>query len=194
MGKRIAIIQGHPSPQPTHLGHALADAYSEGALAAGREVRRIEVGQLDFPLLRTAEDWNTGTVPEGLRDAQATIAWADHLVLVFPLWTGTMPALFKGFLEQIARPGFAFRELPDGRGLAPALTGRSARVVVTMGMPALFFRWYYHAHGVLGLKRSILGFCGIKPVRMTYIGMVDVKPFKADKWFAAMRELGRKGV
>ena len=63
-----------------------------------------------------------------------------------------------------------------------------------MGMPALFFRWYYHAHGVLGLKRSILGFCGIKPVRMTYIGMVDVKPFKADKWFAAMRELGRKGV
>jgi putative NADPH-quinone reductase len=194
MAKRIAIIQGHPSVEQTHLGHALADAYARGAVAAGHEVRRIEVAQLEFPLLRSAEDWKNGPLPEGLREAQAAIGWAEHLVILFPLWTGTMPALFKGFLEQIARPGFAFHERADGRGLAPALTGKSARVVVTMGMPALFFRWFYHAHGVLGLKRSILGMCGIRPVRMTYIGMVDAKSFNAGKWLATAGELGRKGM
>ena len=111
-------------------------------------------------------------------------------MLLFPLWTGTMPALFKGFLEQIARPGFAFTPRPDGRGLAPALTGKSARIVVTMGMPALFFQLFYHAHGVRGLQRSILGMCGIKPVRTTYIGMVDAKSFNGATWIETVRKLG----
>jgi putative NADPH-quinone reductase len=194
MGKRIAIVQGHPSLQRTHLGHALAVAYDQGAITAGHEVRRIEVAQLDFPLLRSAEEWKSGPMPAGLREAQAAIGWADHLVLIFPLWTGTMPALFKGFLEQIARPGFAFRERPDGRGMAPAFTGKSARIIVTMGMPALFFRWFYQAHGVRGLQRSILGFCGIKPIRTTYIGMVDAKSFKAEPWLAKLHKLGRSGT
>jgi putative NADPH-quinone reductase len=192
MKKRLAIIQGHPGRELTHLGHALADAYAAGASAAGHEVERIEVGQLDFPVLRNAEDWKSGPLPEGLRAAQAAIGRAEHLVILFPLWTGTMPALLKAFLEHIVRPGFAFRPRPDGRGMAPALTGKSARVVVTMGMPALFFRWFYHAYGVRGLQRSILGFCGIKPVRSTYIGMVDGPGFKADKWLATLRELGRR--
>lgn len=190
MGKKIAIIQGHPSLQRTHLGHALADAYDLGATGAGHAVRRIEVAQLDFPLLRSADEWKSGALPEGLRDAQAAIGWADHLVLLFPLWTGSMPALFKGFLEQVARPGFAFRPRADGRGLAPALTGKSARIVVTMGMPALFFQLFYHAHGVRGLQRSILGMCGIKPVRTTYIGLVDAKSFDSGKWLATVRQLG----
>ena len=193
MKKRVAIIQGHPSLQRTHLGHALADAYDQGAVAGGHEVRRIEVAQLDFPLLRSADEWNNGPLPASLGDAQAAIGWAEHLVILFPLWTGTMPALLKGFFEQVARPGFAFRERADGRGLAPALTGKSARLVVTMGMPALAFRWSYHTHGVRGLKRSILGFCGIKPVRTTCIGMVEAKSFKAETWLLKLRELGRRG-
>jgi len=192
MGKKIVIIQGHPSREQTHLGHALADAYDQGAVAAGHEVRRIEVALLDFPLLRSAEEWNSGAMPEGLRDAQSAIGWAEHLVMFFPLWTGTMPALLKGFLEQVTRPGFAFCTRPDGHGMTPALTGKSARLVVTMGMPAVWFQLFYHAHGVRGLQRSILGFCGIKPVRTTYIGLVDAKSFKADKWLAEIRALGGK--
>jgi putative NADPH-quinone reductase len=193
MARQIVILQGHPSPERTHLGHALADAYAAGAGDAGHVVRRIEVGALDFPLLRRPEDWRSAPMPEGLRDAQAAIGWADHLAIFFPLWTGTMPALFKGFLEQIVRPGFAFRKQPGGRGLAPALTGKSARVVVTMGMPALLFRWSHHAHGVRGLQQGILGLCGIKPVRMTYIGLVDAPNFRAEKWLAQMRDLGGHG-
>lgn len=193
MGKRIAIIQGHPSPQPKHLCHALAHAYAESALAAGHAVRRVEVGQIDFPLLRTADEWKSGALPASLREAQEAIGSADHLLILFPLWTGGMPALLKGFFEQVLRPGFGFRPKAGGGGLEPGLRGKSARVVVTMGMPALFFAWFYHAHGVRSLKRGILGLCGIRPVRSTYIGNVDAKNFRGAEWIATLRELGRTG-
>src|SRR6266498_929135 len=193
MGKRIVIIQGHPSPLRKHLCHALADAYAAGAAAAGREVRRIEVAQLEFPILRTADEWRTGAVPEGIRDAQAAVRWADHVVVMFPLWTGTMPALLKAFLEQVARPGFAMRPRADGRGMQPLLIGKSARVVVTMGMPALLFRWSSHSCGVRGLQRATLGSWGFNPVRGFYIGGVDEKRFDAQKWIGALREHGANG-
>src|SRR3989344_3409524 len=93
-------------------------------------------------------EWELGLLPASLKPAQADIGWAQHIVLFFPLWLGDMPALLKGFLEQVARPGFAFNtegSNPFGR---KGLTGRSARVVVTMGMPALVYRWYFRAHSV----------------------------------------------
>ncbi|HVS52127.1 MAG TPA: NAD(P)H-dependent oxidoreductase [Opitutaceae bacterium] len=191
MKKRIAILQGNPDASTRHLGHALADAYAEGALAAGHAVERVEIAQLEFPLLRTAVDWNTGLVPAALREAQAAIGRADHLVLLFPLWAGTMPALTKGFLEQVMRPGFAFRFGETGRPPKKGLAGKSARLVVTMGMPAFVYRWFYLAHGVRGVNRSLLRFCGIRPVRATYIGAVDAGNFHGATWMGKMRALGR---
>jgi len=111
--QRIVIVQGHPDAVTRHLGHALEDAYAQGAQAAGHEVRHVSVAQLDFPLLRSQQAWEAGTLPPTLAQAQADIAWAQHLVLFFPLWLGDMPAVLKGFLEQVARPGFAFKAEGD---------------------------------------------------------------------------------
>lgn len=192
MGKRIALIQGHPSRELKHLCHALAGAYAEAAQAGGHEVRRVEVGQLDFPALRSAAEWkDPSTLPAVLRDGQEAIAWADHLVILFPLWTGTMPAHLKAFFEQVARPGSAFAAKPGG-GMRPAWTNKSARVVVTMGMPALIYRFIFGAPGVRLLGRGLLGMCGIAPVRTTYIGSVEAKRFPGTKWLEAMRALGRE--
>ncbi|MES2977044.1 MAG: NAD(P)H-dependent oxidoreductase [Pseudomonadota bacterium] len=204
-GKRILLIQGHPDASAVHLGHALADAYAKGAAAAGHEVRRVEVARLDFPLLRSQHEWEHSPVPAALEGAQADIAWAEHLVIFFPLWLGDMPAVLKAFLEQVARPGFAFK----GEGRNPfahkGLTGRSARVVVTMGMPALVYRWYFRAHSLKSLERNILGFVGIAPIHETLIGMVGQgegavdanarrpKPFKAGQWLAKLQALGAAG-
>ncbi len=191
MTKRVLLIQGHPDTGHRHLGHALADAYAEGAIGAGHELKRIDVASLDFPLLRSAEDWEHGALPPTLADAQAAIGWCEHMVLFFPLWLGDMPAMLKGFLEQIARPGFAFR--PDAKNPfgAKGLTGRSARVVVTMGMPALVYRWIYRAHSVRSLERNVLGFVGIAPVHETLIGSTgNLQPEDAKKWRVAMRKLG----
>lgn len=194
MGKRIVIIQGHPDPAGNHYGHALARAYARGATDAGHEIKQIAVAQLDFPLIRTYAEFYSGTLPETLREAQDAIGWAQHLALFYPIWHGTMPALFKGFLEQVLRPGFAFTESADSRMPGKGLTGRSARIVVTMGMPSFIYRWFFHAHGLKGLEKSILGFCGIKPVRHSLIGMVEENAARREKWLEKMREYGSKGV
>jgi putative NADPH-quinone reductase len=190
--RRILILQAHPDASQRHLGHALADAYRSGALAAGHEVRVLTLAALDFPLLRSEEAWQHGTLPPGLAQAQSDIGWAQHLVFFYPLWLGDMPALLKGFLEQVARPGFAFRYEQEGQPFThKQLAGRSARVVVTMGMPALVYRWYFRAHSVRLLERNILGFVGIAPVHTTLIGMVGaLKPAVATRWFARLRDLG----
>lgn len=171
--RRILLIQGHPDAGARHLCHALEDAYAAGAQAAGHVVRRVNTATLDFPLLRSQKDWVHGPLPATLVSAQADMGWAQHMVFFFPLWLGDMPALLKGFLEQVARPGFAFGAGEPGLFGAKGLAGRSARVVVTMGMPALLYRWYFRAHSVKSLERNVLGFVGMAPVRKTLIGMVD---------------------
>ncbi len=192
--RRITIIQGHPDPQPVHFGHALADTYAAGAAAAGHEVRRVEVARLDFPMLHSQAEWNDGPVPAGLQEAQAAIAWADHVVLVFPLWLGTMPALLKAFLEQVLRPGFALL-YKESRFPQKGLAGKSARVVVTMGMPAFWYRWFFRAHGVKGLERSILKFCGIHPVRESLVGLVESKDEATRRrWLRRIEALGREAA
>jgi putative NADPH-quinone reductase len=188
---RILIVQGHPDPSARHLGHAFADAYAEGAVSAGHEVRRVDVARLEFPLLRSAADWNDGVVPPALAGVQQDILWAGHLVFFFPLWMGDMPALLKGFLEQVARPGFAFHRSGANPFGQKALGGRSARVVVTMGMPALVYRFVFRAHSVRSLERNILGFVGISPVHETLIGGVDqLGAAGVGKWLEKLRGFG----
>ena len=194
MPKRILLIQGHPDASRQHLGHALADSYALGAEGAGHDIRRITLAELDIPPLRSQHEWEQGQLPASLEQPQADIGWAEHIVFFFPLWLGDMPALLKGFLEQVARPGFAFTYEKGGKPWGKkALTGRSARVVVTMGMPALVYRWYFRAHSVKSLERNILGFVGIGPVHETLIGMTgNMKPEDASKWFKKLERLGGK--
>jgi putative NADPH-quinone reductase len=105
---KIAIIQGHPDQAGRHFCHALADAYGQGAQSAGHEVFRIEVAQLGFPLLRTKEEFYSGSPPSSLKPAQEIIASAGHLVIVYPLWLGEMPALLarSGFINMEAQACF----------------------------------------------------------------------------------------
>ncbi|MCX5512141.1 dehydrogenase [Kaistia algarum] len=190
MAKKIVIIEGHPDPAGGHLCGALADAYAEGAMEAGHAVRRIRIASLEFALLRSQADFQHGEVPDSLKPASEAVLAADHIVFIFPLWLGTMPALVKGFLEQIFRPGIAFAY---GHGGFPKklLAGKSARLVVTMGMPAFLYRWYFGAHALRGMERNILNFVGIKPVRETLLGNVEGVDESVRKgWIQAMRELG----
>ena len=194
MGKHIAIIQGHPDSSVRHFGHALADEYAKGCEDGGHEVRRIEVATLDFPLLLTKEDFEKGRPPDSIRQAQDAIKWADHLVILYPLWLGSMPALLKAFLEQVLRPGFAFEYQKSGGIAKKLLTGRSARIVVTMGMPAFVYRWVFFAHSLKSLRRNTLWFCGIGPIRSTIIGSIEGMTEKQRMgWLDEMRELGDLG-
>lgn len=186
------IIQGHPDPFERHLCHGLAESYAQGARAAGFEVTEVSIAAIDFPLLRSKRDFERQALPASLTAARDAITASDHVVLVFPLWLGTMPALLKAFLEQLFRPGIAF--IMGNSGIPKKLlAGRTAHVVVTMGMPAWIYRLVYLAHGVRGLKRNILAFAGIRPVRTTMFGMVEaVGDDTRSKWLQQMSEAGRR--
>lgn len=193
MPKRVLIIDGHPDARAEHYLHALSTAYRDGAVAGSHAVRSIIVSELPFDLLRTKEDFESGAPAEPIRGCQAALAWADHVVILFPLWLGSMPALLKGFFEQVLRPGFAFTAGARGRPGAQLLAGKSARVIITMGMPALFYRWYFRAHSLKTLKRNMLGACGIAPVRASVIGPVEtMSQAERGNWLARVQQLGRR--
>ncbi|MBX3346638.1 MAG: NAD(P)H-dependent oxidoreductase [Nitrospira sp.] len=194
MGKRIAMIQGHPDGQTRHFCHALADEYAKGCEDGGHEVRRIEVARLEFPLLRTKEEFEHGVPSDSIKQAQDAIRWADHLVIVYPLWLGSMPALLKAFFEQVFRPGVAFEYQARGQMAKKLLTGKSARIVVTMGMPALVYRWFFFAHSLKSFQRNILGFCGIGPTRTTLVGGIEgLNERQRATWLDRLRALGDAG-
>ncbi|WP_262027863.1 NAD(P)H-dependent oxidoreductase [Microvirga sp. Mcv34] len=189
---RIAIIQGHPTPGGGHFCHALAEAYAEGARTGGHHVRIIPVADLDFPLLNEKADWDAAPPPAAIAEAQGTMAWAEHLVIVYPLWLGGMPALLKAFLEQALRPAFMSGGQAGG-DWKTALKGRSSRIVVTMGMPAFVYRWYFGAHSLKSLKRSILSLVGIGPNRHTLVGTIEgMSDGKRKSWIATLRDLGKR--
>jgi len=192
--RRILLIQGHPDPAGHHFGHALCARYADAARAAGHAVAQLDVATLDFPLLRSKRDWEEAELPPALLPAQQAIAQADHLVFFFPLWLGGMPALLKGFLEQVARPGFALSRAAEGQYPKKLLAGRSARLVVTMGMPAAIYRWYFRAHSLKALERNILGFVGIYPVHESLVGLVEGPPAGRERWLRKMDKLGAEGA
>lgn len=187
--RHITIVDGHPDPSEVRLNHALADRYADAARAAGHDVRRITLSQLHVPLLRHVEDFYQGEAPPTLRDAQDDIAWADHLVFFFPLWHGTMPALLKGFIEQTFRPGFAMEYGGKNRFPKQLFKGKSARVIVTMGMPAFIYRTVFGGYGVKSFERSTLAFSGIGPITETLLGGAGENRTRASRWLDLMDEL-----
>lgn len=187
---QIAIIVGH-ARRDTYC-EALGQRYRRGAEAAGHDVELFVLSKMAFdPILHDGFK-STQKLEPDLQLAQDAIGRANHLVLVFPLWLGTLPAIFKGFLERVLQPGFAME--PDARdaGYKPLLRGKSARVIITMATPAPVYRWWLGAHELKALKHNILGFVGIAPVRSTIFGMVDItSDGTRRRWLDEVESLGR---
>lgn len=192
MTKKIVLLQGHPDSSQRHLCHLLGETYAAAARSAGHTVTSVDIAKLDFPMLGSKEDWEKGEIPPALEEAQAAILDADHLVAVYPLWLGTLPARFKGFFEQVLRPSL----LPDGASMTQwrkLKQGCSVRILVTMGMPALVYRLFYRAHSLKSLERNIFAFTGFGPIRSSLFGMVEAAPpKKIEAWKRKVARLGAK--
>jgi putative NADPH-quinone reductase len=128
-----------------------------------------------------------------LAAAQEAILWADHLVCAFPVWWGGMPAKMKGFFDRAFLPGFAYRYHEHGPGWDRLLGGRSARLLVTMTSPPLFYRLVHGAPAHKQLERAILGFCGVGPVETETFGGLDlVQERQRRAWLDKAFDLGLK--
>lgn len=191
MPKKILVILGQP--QRHSYGGALMQAYVEGARAAGAELRELYLGEIKFTACGTTTLQNPVELEPDLRDAQAAIKWADHLVFVYPIWWGTIPALLKGFIERVFQPGFAVNFREKSPLWDKLLTGRSARLIVSLNTPPWIYRWYFGRPGHNTMKKTILGFCGVKPVRITEIGPIrGSTEAKRKKWLQQVRALGAR--
>lgn len=191
MKKRVLVLLGHPSNDS--LCASLAQSYIEGAQKAGHEVRYTAVGQLQFdPLLHNGYETIQSLEPD-LVQFQQDMAWAQHVVWVYPIWWGTMPALLKGLIDRTFLPGFAFKFHPGQWMAEQLLTGRSAHLMVTMDTPPWYDRWVYRQPGQQQMKRLILEFCGIQPVAVTRFGPVkDSTTQQRARWLARAHALGAK--
>lgn len=190
--KNILILDGHPDPSDARLVHALAEAYRQGAEQAGHQVQVVRLADLTFPLLRSQADYEKDEPVDAVRNCQHLMEWATHTVIFYPLWLGSMPALLKGLLEQMMRPGFAFSTLKLGRWPVKYLSGKSARIVVTMGMPAFLYRWYFRAHSLRSLQRNILRFVGFRRVRSTIIGSAgSLTRAQSEAWLQHLHDMGQ---
>lgn len=191
MKKRILLINGHPDASPARLCHALADAYAKGAASAGHDVRRLNIATLSFPILREPQEFMQPPANPDLLAAQDAFLWSEHIVFVFPLWLGGPPALLKAFMEGLGCGEFL---LGRGKGGFPKgrLAGRTARIVVTMGMPSLIYRLYFRALGTRAFEHGILRIAGIRSVRTTLIGGIGASADRCRRWLGALRDLGAK--
>jgi putative NADPH-quinone reductase len=191
--KNILVINGNPDPAPERLSFALSQAYAAGARGTGCAVERLDIGSLYFPILRNTAEFAGPAQHRDIVDAYRAILRADHLVLIYPLWLGAAPALLKAFLEQLSCGesliGHGGGHLPQGK-----LRGRSARIIVTMGMPALAYRLLFGAHGTKALERSVLRPAGLSPIRTSYFGGVGRSPEDARAWLARVQRLGVKAL
>jgi len=127
-----------------------------------------------------------------LRAAYETLKSSDHVVLIFPLWCGDMPAMLKGFIERILQPDLIARENTENARNWHIFANKTARIVMTMDMPVSIYRWWYGGYALKLLTRNILHFIGIKPVRHTLYGMIGTsKPATRERWLREIEALGK---
>lgn len=189
MNKKILIINGHPNRESFNF--AIANAYQKGAEASGAVIRTIHIIDLDFnPNLQFGYRKRT-ELEQDLQLAWEDILWADHLVWVHPVWWGGLPAIMKGFIDRLFLPGMAFQYRENSLFWDKLLKGKSARIITTLDQPSWYYTLIYGNPSVNQLKKSTLQFCGISPVKVTYIGIIKTSDsIQRDKWLHKVQQLG----
>ena len=188
--KNIFILLGHPDSGPEPLSRQFADAYEAAARAAGHEVRRTNLADMTFdPILHKGYRSRMDLEPDLIK-VQEDIKWAEHFVLFYPNWWGSMPALLKGMWDRMFLPRFAFSMWKSKLGWTPLLKGRTARVVVTCSNPVLLDHLAF-GNPTTSIKRSILGFAGFS-VQITAVGRSErLSENHKKRWLKRIAELGR---
>ncbi len=187
--KKVLIINGHPNPASFNFG--LADAYKAGAQQSGAIIDEIVVAKLNFnPNLAFGYQKRMELEPD-LVAAWEKIKQADHLVWIHPVWWGGLPAITKGFIDRLFLPGMAFSYRENSVFWNKLLKGKSSHIITTLDQPGWYYWLMFGKPSVNQLKKSVLNFCGISPVKTTYIGIVKTADaVKRKKWIEKVYKLG----
>jgi NAD(P)H dehydrogenase (quinone) len=168
--KKIVIINGHPNKES--YNYALHAAFASASTAKGNTVEEICLADMDFnPILRHGYSKRTELEPD-LLAAWEKIQGADHIVWIYPMWWGMMPALLKGFIDRLFLPGMAFRYRDNSPMWDKLLKGKSSEIICTLDYPVWYYKWILGEPGTKAMRKMILDFCGIKNTRTTYVGPI----------------------
>ena len=191
--KKILIINGHPKKDS--FCNSLSDTYKISAVASGNEVVLINLYELEFNLnLQNGYSKQNVNEPD-IQFAQEKIKWAQHIVIVHPVWWGSVPALLKGFFDTTLLPGFAFKYRENSVFWDKLLTGRTARIIYTTDTPIWIYKYFFNSPSVNQVKKRTLGFCGIGPVKVTAIGPIRKSKLEfRQKWIEKVEQLGKNAA
>lgn len=190
--KKIVIICGHPDADS--FSGSVLDRYQIGAEEAGHEVRRYNLGELHFdPILHKGYKEIQQLEPD-LVMLQDAILECDHLVIGYPNWWCSMPALLKGLFDRFWLPGFAFNFNKQTKKIEKHLTGKSARVLVLCGSHGPLKTWWSFGDFTNEIQYGILEFAGIKTQVSVYGPTEKVADKVKEKWLKEVEILGRKGI
>ena len=190
--KKILIINGHPDK--ASFCFALAESYKKGASESGAEIKEITIADMQFnPNLQFGYRKRTELEPD-LIEAWDKIKWADHLVWIYPVWWGGFPATMKGFIDRLFLPGFAFRKKEGSLiHLDKLLKGKSARIISTLDQPVWYYRLVNRQPSNNAMKKLVLQFCGVNPVKAITFGPIRLsKETYRKKLIVKVGQLGKE--
>lgn len=187
--KKILLINGHPDKES--YGFAIADAYKRGVKKSNAVIEEIVIRDLKFnPNLEFGYRKRTELEPDLLK-AQELILWADHIVWIYPVWWGSLPAILKGFIDRTFLPGFAFQKRVNSLWWDKLLKNKSARIISTLDQPAWYYWLIYKQPSNNSMKKLTLEYTGISPVKITSIGPIKLsKESFRKKWLNKIEKLG----
>ncbi|MET9296657.1 NAD(P)H-dependent oxidoreductase [Streptomyces sp. NPDC003077] len=209
--KKILVVSAHPEPRS--LNAALTTFAVEHLRAAGHEVRvsdlyamkwKAEVNADDFPdhqadrrldvLAAQGEATSAGRLTPDVAAEQEKVRWSDAVILQFPLWWFSMPAILKGWVDRVFTNGFAYGPDVPPPYSEGALAGRRALLSVTIGARESSFS----DRGIHGRLADVL-----HPVQhglFWFAGMAPLDPFAVyrsidlsrERFAIAKQEYGRR--
>lgn len=173
---RLLFIHAHPVPESFNT--ALCKAAVETARAKGHEVRLIDLYAEGFnPVMSTEERrayHDDGAPPPDVAPHIAALQWAEGLIFVYPTWWYAQPAMLKGWMDRVWRPGVTFSVPTPSEPMRPALTQvRLIGVITTLGSPWWFWTFLISAPGRRMILRG-LRFCTARRTKTFWLGLHEM--------------------
>lgn len=187
--KKIVILCGHPDHEA--FTGTLLDHYQAAAEDAGHQVRRYNIGQMNFdPILHKGYKEIQPLEPD-LITLKEAILECDHFVIGYPNWWCTMPAIVKGLFDRFWLPGFAFNFNKQTKKIEQHLKGKTGRVFVISGSHSPFNTWWQFGDYTNEIQYGILEFAGIKTCVTTFGPCEKVDEKVRGKWLKEVDALGK---
>lgn len=188
MTKKVLILAANPKKE-SFTNH-LAIVYANSSMRK-YEIRLLKLHEMNFdPNLADGYD-NIQVLEEPLQVFQDSLKWCDHLVIFTPIWWGALPAKFKGLIDRVLLPGFAFQYENNKSIHKKLLTKKTARIIMTMDTPPWYYRMFQGAPAVKQLKIATLKFIGFNSVKITMFGpVISSNDTARSKWMNFILKLG----